>query len=65
MADRKDIATVVEKGTIQKVRFMSDVWKKNLEEDRAQRWDRFWDGVWVYGAAVGLLVLVSLSRITV
>jgi hypothetical protein len=44
---------------------MGDVWKKTEDEElRATRWDRFWEGVWIYGAVVGLLVLVSLSRLS-
>ena len=45
---------------------MGDVWKKTEDEElRATRWDRFWEGVWIYGAVVGLLVLVSLSLVAI
>lgn len=44
---------------------MANAMKNDLDaERRAARWDRFWDGVWVYGAAFGLLVLVSQTHIT-
>jgi hypothetical protein len=55
------------KGDLMKGDVMKGDVLKNADDDelRAIRWDRFWESVWICGAAVGLVVLVSLSRFTV
>jgi hypothetical protein len=53
-------------GAENRAKLMGDVWKKTGDDElRAIRWDRFWEGVWIGGAVIALLVLASLSGISV
>jgi hypothetical protein len=59
------IAKVARKGSKNGQR-MSNPWQKESDEERrAMRWRRFWDGAWVYAAAIALLILISLSKIII
>ncbi len=65
LAMQREIAKVATKGSKNGQR-MSNPWHKESDEERrAMRWRRFWDGAWVYAAAIALLILISLSRIII
>jgi hypothetical protein len=36
--------------------------KHDAEEYRSMIWRRFWEGAWVWAAALALLALISFSR---
>lgn len=45
---------------------MGDGFEKTVEKElRVSRWEQFRDRAWVYGAAIGLLVLILFSKIII
>ena len=45
---------------------MGDDFKKGFDRElRGVRWDQFLDRAWVYGAALGLVVLILFSKIII
>ena len=45
---------------------MGEEYENGVDEElRANRWEQLWDRAWVYGAALGLVVLILFSKIII
>ena len=59
-----EIANVAGRGTIKKEKRMGEsLRKEGGEEFWGTIWRRFWEGAWVWAAALALLALISLSKV--